>query len=509
MKIQQTFLEFKIFSKKIDRFFALILIIIQISGCAVGPDYEPPCIEMPEKYKEAPKGWKIANPCDCIPTKWWEVFNDQDLNNLEEELNCCNFSVKVALAQYQEARAQVAEAYASFYPTLSFLASAMRERLSGNRGFAGISTSAGNFGTTTTKTTESPPFNDFLTQFTATWEPDIWGSVYRNVEANVANAQAYAALLANVRLSMQGSLAQYYFQLRNLDADQTLLDETVAAYRRDLQLVQNQFKSGTANELAVLQAKAQLRTAETAALDNGINRAQYEHAIAVLLGRPPAAFCLARGKLKRNVPKIPVEVPSVVLERRPDVAAAERQMAQANALIGVAIAAFYPTITLTGTFGYESNQLRNLFSGPSQLWSYGAQLSEMILDGGLRKAQVEFAYATYAQNVANYRQTVLTAFQNVEDNLVALRILKAERARQNEIVAENEKILRLTLTQFRVGTVNYTDVITAQNNLYAAKKNANDIQGRLLVAAVGLLKALGGSWDLCTDKCMSIDAQVE
>lgn len=296
---------------------------------------------------------------------------------------------------------------------------------------------------------------------------------------------------------MQASLAQLYFQTKTLDNNQRLLDETVSAYRESLQLTKNRYASGVASRLDIIQAETQLRTAETQAVDNGINRAQFEHAIAVLIGKPPSIFSLSKRPLMSHPPKIPVQVPSSLLERRPDVGQAERLAAQANANIGVAMAAYFPTLTLTGTGGFSSNNFTQLFSNPARFWSLGAQLTELIFDGGLRSAQVAAARAGYDQTVASYRQIVLTAFQNVEDNLVALRLLKSESAIQTSVVADAELALKITLNQYKAGTVAYSQVIVQQTTLFAAKQALINIEGRRMVASVGLIMSLGGGWDRC------------
>jgi len=326
----------------------------------------------------------------------------------------------------------------------------------------------------------------------ASWEPDIWGSVRRNVEATTASAQASAALLAATRLSAQASLAQYYFELRGLDTDQKLLDDTVQEYKKILRYAKNRYASGVDSEADILQAKGQLENAQASAINNGVLRAQYEHAIAVLIGVPPAEFSLAPHPLRATPPPIPIEVPSELLERRPDIAQAERLAAEANAQIGVAVAAYYPTLSLTGS---ASTMAKKLFSVPSLSWTLGSQLADTIFDGGLRSATVKAAQAAYCANAASYRQIVLAAFQDVEDNLAALRILAKQSSYQNQAAVDAKKSLQLTLNQYRAGTVDYNSVLLAQVSAFSAEKTAADLIYLRMTTAVGLIKALGGGWN--------------
>lgn len=482
-----------------------------LSACTVGPDYIRPKVTVPAKFKEAKgksfavaknKDWKIAQPCDAVDRgKWWKIFHSRQLNALEEELNRCNQNIANALANYWQARAIVDEARASFFPTLTGAFNIFRQKFGGGA-TSFISTSGGTTttGTAATATTSgaaaamiSTTYSAFLS---ANWEPDIWGLVRRTVEADVSAAQADQALLAVTSLSAQGSLAQYYFELRALDTDQELLDKTVVGYKKALQLTRNQYNSGVASQADVVQAQSQLEIAQAQAINNGILRSQYEHAIAVLIGRPPANFSMPFEPLRSKPPIIPVTVPSVWLERRPDVAQAERLMQQTNAQIGIAIAAFYPTLNLSGTVSAAGRSLGQLINSPAIGWAYGLQLAETIFDGGLRDATVRAAKAGYMAQVASYRQTVLSAFQDVEDNLVALRILKEQGIVLNQAAASAKKALALVLNQYKAGTVPYSSVITAQITAYTAQKNAYDVVGLQMTAAVGLVKALGGGWSV-------------
>lgn len=479
----------------------ILIVFSFLAGCTLGPDYKEPPVVVSDKFKEAAPGWKVATPCDEFDRgDWWHIYNDPELSCLLEKVDVSNQNIKVAEAQYRHACAILREARAAYFPTVLGNASAIRQQNS----FGSFSTSGnginGNPSTsTTTINTDSSNLNTvYAVSLTANWEPDLWGTVRRTVEANSALAQMSQAQLAAVRLSMQTTLVQSYYQLRNVDSDQKLLDETVRDYRKALELTKNRYKAGVNYRLDVVQAETQLSSAEAQAIDNRINRALFEHAIAVLVGEPPACFCLAPKPLKKDVPHIPVQIPSELLERRPDIAAAERLVAASNAQIGVAIAAFYPTITLSGTFGYSSAGLSKLFTQPSKFWSLGVNLAETIFDGGLRLAVLEAANATYDQNVASYRQTVLTAFQAVEDSLATLHILDKELVKQKELVNNAEKVLSITMNQYKAGTQQYTNVVLAQISLFTARKTYIDMRGRQMVASAALVSALGGGWDRVT-----------
>jgi NodT family efflux transporter outer membrane factor (OMF) lipoprotein len=488
----------------------IILVISLLASCTVGPDYVRPCVQTPMRYKESPtykdahKIWKPAEPQDeCDRGEWWTVFDNPELDALEERVEVCNQNVAVAMAQYNQALALVAEARSAYYPTLLGTLSYTRQKTpaSGSQFAQTSTTSTGvTTGTTTSGGVPDSFFSTYLLQGTASWVPDIWGLVRRQVESKVTSAQASAAQIRAILLSMQATLAEDYFQLRTLDRDQKILDDAVAAYKLSLKLTQDLFALGVASLSDIAQAETQLKTAEVQALDNGINRAQFEHAIAVLMGEAPETFCLPPKLIAMDPPLIPCEVPSELLERRPDIAVAERQMASANANIGVAVAAFYPTITLSGTAGYTANRFKRWFNYPSSFWSIGPQLTETILDGGLRIATVNAARYAYDQTVANYRQVVLTAFQEVEDNLASLRILKSEIGVQKQDVVAAKLALNLLLSQYKFGTAAYTSVIVAQNAAYTSQKTLSDIMGREMVSAVGLITNLGGGWDACVLK---------
>lgn len=469
---------------KIKR-FPFFLLVLLMSACQVGPDYRQPPVDIPTIYKESCTGWKMAEPQDaCESGPWWEIFKDPVLSQLETQLNLANQNIAAAEAQYRQAQALVNQARAGYAPTLTASAAVIRQQQSK------LATNS-----TAVSLSSRQPFTTYSTNFAAAWEPDLWGNVSRSVEANEAGAQASAAQLASVRLAAQGSLAQYYFQLRTLDALQKLLDENVMASEKLLKLTQNRYKAGVASQLDVAQAQSQYQTAQVQATDNGINRALYEHAIAVLSGQPPATFAITRAPLTQAPPDIPLQVPSVLLERRPDVAEAERLMAQANAQIGIAVSAYFPLLTLTASGGFSSKTTQSWFTAPAQVWSVGPQLAAVLFDGGLQNAKVDAAYAVYDQSIASYRQAVLAAFQDVEDNLATLRILGSEVATQNTAVESAKLALKLVVEEYKAGIVDYSSVLTAQITAYTAEETAINIMGRRMIAAVGLIKALGGGWN--------------
>lgn len=457
--------------------------VLMLTACSVGPDYVRPKVAVPVKYKEASKNWKIAKPKDyCDRGEWWKVFNDRKLNSLEQRLNCANQSIAVAEAQYRQALALVKEARASYFPVIT--ASGMETRQKQVSAASGTATGP-----------TSKLVTNYSINLNASWEPDLWGSVRRTVEASADTAQASKAQLALTRLSMQATLAQLYYQLRNLDLDQNILEDNVRAYQKALKLTENRYASGVVSRADIVQSQSLVEGAQAAAIDNGVNRAIYEHAIAVLIGVPASCFKLVRDPLNSLPPSIPVQVPSALLERRPDIAQAERQMAAANAQVGAAIAAYFPVLTLTAAGSTQGPGLGPLFSAPTIAWALGSQLVQTVFDGGLKFAITEAARANYDATVANYRQIVLAAFQNVEDNLSSLRILQTELSVENRAVASAKLALKIVMNEYKSGTAALSDVIIAETILFTAEKNAADIQGRLMVAAVGLIKSLGGGWD--------------
>ncbi|TDY24800.1 NodT family efflux transporter outer membrane factor (OMF) lipoprotein [Paraburkholderia sp. BL6665CI2N2] len=457
-----------------------------LAACAVGPDYKRPAAEIPASYKEAAPGWKVAQPADQQDRgDWWSIYEDPQLNALEERLNTANQTVAQFAAAYRQARALVGEARAAYFPTIGASAGATR---------SGNGTSSG--GNSTTATSRSGVGNSFNVQLDASWEPDLWGSVTRSVNAQKAGQQSAAADLANARLSAQATLAQTYFSLRALDSTQKLLDDTVAAYQRSLQLTQNQYAAGVAARSDVIQAQTQLQSAQASAIDNGVQRAQDEHAIAVLVGEPASTFSIPPMPLTAAPPTVPAQMPSALLERRPDIASAERKAAAANEQIGVAIAAFFPSLTLSATGGFENSVFSQLLTAPSRFWTLGPQLAATLFDAGLRQAQTDAARAAYDGDVATYRQTVLAAFQDVEDNLASQRILAQEIVVQQQAVDSARQALAIVTNEYKAGTVGYVNVLTAQTTAFTAEQKLENIAGQRMVSSVGLVKALGGGWDV-------------
>ena len=422
----------------------------------------------------------MAQPnAGIISERWWEIYHDPVLNSLEEQVAISNLNVAAAEAQFRQARALVQAAKAGSFPSLSVGASATRSQSSSNSG-TGIS------GGTTVSNLQLP--------VDLTWEVDLWGRIRRAVEASEANAQASAADLAAATLSAQAALAGDYFQLRVVDAQKQLLDATTAIYRKSLNMTNNRYAAGVAARSDVLQAETQLKSTEAQGIDLGIQRAQLEHAIALLVGKPSAAFSLPSTVLSPTVPFIPPGIPSELLERRPDITSSERKVTAANAQVGIALAAYYPTIQLSAAGGFSSSSLATWFSWPSRFWSVGPAASVTLFDGGLRDALSEQAKAAYDATVAAYRETVLTAFQGVEDNLAALRILEEETEVQTQAVRASQQVVTITTNQYQAGTVAYLNVIAAQSTALANERTALGLVGQRLAASVLLVKALGGGW---------------
>lgn len=475
----------------------LILSLSFLASCTVGPNYVRPITPVPMQYKEANKNWLIAQPNDAIDRGcWWEIFHDPKLNSLESELNISNQTIISAAASYDQALYIADEARASYFPTIAASYSLNRSKSSSTNTSSSTTTTSGSTtGATTTAGTipTRAPVTTHSLILDGSWEPDLWGSVSRTVEAANANAESQAAVLANTRLSAQATLAEDYFSLRALDTDQKVLDDTVASDQEILRITQNKYKSGISALTDVVQAQSQLEGAQAAAINNGINRAQFEHAVAVLIGVPPENISLAYQPLNATPPFIPVSVPSVLLERRPDIAQQERLVAQANAQIGIAEAAYFPNLLLTGNLTSQAIG-SDLLSFPALGWSVGAQLAETLFDGGLRSAVTAAAKANYQVTVANYRQTVLAAFEDVEDNLSSLNILNKESDVQNAAAKDAQLALKLTMNEYKAGTVDYSTVLVSQVAAFNAEKTAADVNGLRMSAAVGLIKALGGGW---------------
>lgn len=447
-----------------------------ISGCKVGPDYQRPPAIVSAVYKEQ-TGWKPSEPRDDINRgAWWSVFNDPVLDDLEKQIDISNQNLKVSEAAFREARAVVQQARSALFPSVTLTGSGQRTGTGGGRGSA------------TARTIYSVALD-------GSWDIDVWGRIRRVVESDVASAQVSAADLASARLSAQAALATDYFDLRAEDELKRLLDNSVVAFTQSLRITQNQYAAGTAAKTDVVQAETLVRSTESQAINVGVARAQFEHAIAILIGKPPAELSIPPTTFAVEVPEVPAGVPSTLLERRPDIAAAERQMAAANAQIGVAVAAYYPDITLFASYGFTGSVLGTLIQSSNSIWSAGGQFSELVFDAGARAAVVDEARAIYDQDVALYRQTVLTGFQQVEDNLAAQRILAQQAEVQADTVRLAQEATRLALNQYKAGTVNYTTVITNQTTELANEETAVTIRQNRLTASVALIQALGGGWD--------------
>jgi NodT family efflux transporter outer membrane factor (OMF) lipoprotein len=486
------------------------LLVALLSGCAkVGPNYtKAPPLPTPPAFKEQPPpnfkeaeaaGWKQSQPGDAFSKgKWWEVYNDADLNALEEQVSISNQNVLQYEALYREAKAAVRVARAALYPTVGTTPAIS---VTGTGGGAGASAVVGGgvAGGSGTRSIFNLPFS-------ASWEPDLWGNIRRGITAAATIAQATEGDLENAKLLYQSELAQDYFSLRGSDAEVDLLKRTDASYQEYLTLTRNRFNGGVASDLDVAQAESQLYGLETQLTDLGVARAQFEHAIAILTGKAPAELTIPEMVRMRVPPPVPVGVPSQLLERRPDVAAAERRVASANEQIGIAMAAFYPVLTLSGSVGLEASSFLKWFTWPARVWSAGPQLSETLFDAGRRRAVVDEERAAYDATAATYRETVLTAMQQVEDNLAALRILETEAAKVQDTIQAANRALTVSTAQYTAGTVNYLTVITAQATLLNAEVTAVTLETRRLTSSVILIQALGGGWnssDLPSEKALA------
>jgi NodT family efflux transporter outer membrane factor (OMF) lipoprotein len=460
-------------------FFAAIL-GAGLTSCTVGPDYLQPSAPVPAAYKEL-KGWKRAAPRDDIDRgPWWLVFHDPKLDSFEPQVAISNQTVAAAEATYRQSLAVIKEAQAGLFPTVT-----LNYNVTGSH--AGASVVGGTGGISSTSAISTLTAN-------ASWDLDLWGKIRRTIESDVSGAQVSAAEIANAKLSTQSLLATAYYNLRAADALQALLDRSVNAFRRTLAITQNQYTAGTVSKADVATALAQVLNTQSQAINVGIQRAQFEHAIAALTGRPPAALSIPPSPLGYKLPDIPVSVPSALLERRPDIAAAERAMQQQNALIGAAIALYYPDVSLSGLFGFMGTGGLAL-SLANEVWSVGATAVQTAFDAGLRDAQVEAAMAAYQQSVANYRQVVLTAFQQVEDELTAVRILARQQTVADGAVKAAQVELDILLNQYRAGTVAFTAVVVAQATLLADEQSALTVRQNRFLATVALIEALGGGWD--------------
>ena len=471
-----------------------VAVCFGLGACTVGPDYRRPDTAVPAAYKEAwkrgplDKGWAPGRPNDAIDRgQWWAIYRDPVLDGLERQIDISNQNLKAAEAAFREAEAIVTKARAGLFPTLDIDASATRSRSSGSN-FSSSSSFAGGGG-------RGNISNNFQTTAQASWAPDLWGAVRRQIESGVASAQASAATLASARLSAQAELATDYLQLRTQDELARLLADSVKAFTQALQITKNQYQGGTADQSAVAQAQAQLDGTRAQLIAVGVMRAQLEHAIAVLIGKPPAEFKIEPVTTTIAVPLVPGEVPAALLQRRPDIAEAERKMAAANATIGVDVAAFYPQVTLTGDYGVSSSMLRKLLTAASRVWSLGSSVAQTVFDGGLHNAQVAADEAAYDQAIANYRQAVLSAFQQVEDELAAERVLAQQATAEDSAVAAAREAERVINNQYLAGTQAYTAVIVAETTALNDAVSAVNIRQSRLTASAALIEALGGGWD--------------
>ncbi|MBK5344276.1 efflux transporter outer membrane subunit [Pseudomonas sp. TH49] len=466
-----------------SRLLSLSLCVAMLSACAVGPDYQRPQTAEVAQYKEA-EGWRQANPSDSLARgAWWELYGDQQLNGLIEKLNSSNQTVAQSEAQYRQAQALVRSARGAFYPNVDLSLGKTRSSQGTGSSSSSLSSSASGIRDT------------YNAQLGVSWEADIWGKLRRGLEANEASAQASFADLAAMRLSQQSELVQNYLQLRVIDQQKRLLEATVTAYEKSLQMTQNQYRAGISGRDAVAQAQTQLKSTQADLVDLIWQRAQFENAIAVLTGQAPAEFSIAETQSIPNLPQIPLSLPSQLLERRPDIASAERSVIAANANIGVAKAAYYPDLTLSMSGGYSSSTSKNLLTLPNRFWSVGPKLDLPIFDGGIRSAEVDRTEAVYDQTVAKYRQTVLDGFREVENYLVQLKVYEDEAAVRQEALEAARDSLRLTQNQYKAGLIAYIDVVVVQATALNNERTVLNILQSRLIASVQLIAALGGGWD--------------
>jgi len=457
--------------------------VAMLSACAVGPDYQRPQTAEPAQYKAA-EGWRQANPSDALARgAWWELYGDQQLNDLVEKLNSSNQTVAQSEAQYRQAQALVRSARGAFFPTVDL-------NVSKNRSSQGTGSSSSSL-----SSSSSGIRNTYSGQVGVSWEADVWGKLRRGLEADTANAQASFADLAAMRLSQQSELVQNYLQLRVIDGQKRLLQDTVEAYRRSLKMTENQYRAGVSGKDAVAQAQTQLKGTEADMIDLIWQRAQFENAIAVLIGLPPAQFSLVESQDIPPLPQVPPALPSQLLERRPDIASAERSVMAANANIGVAKAAYYPDLTLNMNGGYSSSTYSNWISLPNRFWSVGPQLAMTLFDGGQRSAEVDRSEAAYDETVAKYRQTVLDGFREVENFLVQLKVLEDEAVVRQQALDAARESLRLTQNQYKAGLIAYIDVVVTQAAALSNERSNLDLLQSRLIASVQLIAALGGGWD--------------
>src|SRR5271168_2646794 len=483
---------------------AAALLSLLLSGCVVGPKYHAPatdvsapaCKETPSESKET-GDWTVAQPSDAmLRGKWWEIFNDPELNALEEQLDINNQNIKQFFENFMEARAIVREARSQYYPTLSIGPAITESRTSANlKGSSNSTTGSSGTGSGTTTTSTNLQNTLYTLPLEATWMPDLWGKVRNTVRQAQYAAQVSAADLENERLTEQTSLAEMFFEIRGQDQLQKIFNDTVEADQKTYELTLGLYQTGVDNKISVVEAETTLRSAQADASNVGIARAQFEHAIAVLVGKQATVFSIPVKPMTVAPPPIPVGVPSQLLERRPDIAAAERTMAEANAAIGIAYAAYYPALTLNAEGGFESSSFTKWLSWPSRFWSVGPSVSETIFDGGLRRATVQQNVATYNADLASYRQTVLTGFQQVEDALAEVRILSKQVQQEQQAVDLAQEFVKLELGRYQDGIDPYINVLTAQTTLLADQQTLNGIKVQEVTSAVALIEALGGVWD--------------
>ena len=466
---------------------------LMLAGCRVGPVYHvPPATAQapPATYKETPSqtqesgDWKVAQPQDAmLRGKWWEIYNDQELNDLEDKVNVNNQNIKQFFENFMEARTLIAQARSQLYPTVSVGPGYTRSQASSNTGNSAATSVTGKGSQLTTL------------PLSVTWEPDLWGKVRNTIREQQYNAQLSAADLENERLTEQATLAIVFFELRGQDALIKILQDTVDADAKSLELARSRYETGVDDQISVVEAENTLQNAKSSLLNLGIARAQDEHAIALLVGLPASGFSMPVRALNAPVPAVPIGLPSQLLERRPDIAAAERNMASANAQIGVATAAFYPNLTLSTEGGFESSAFKHLLDWPSRFWSVGGTVNETVFDAGLRRATVRQFVAVYNANVAGYRQTVLTAFQQVEDSLAATRILSQQIQQQQLAVESAQKFVELETGRYQTGIDPYVNLVTAQTTLLSDQQSLTALRTQQMTASVQLIEALGGGWD--------------
>jgi NodT family efflux transporter outer membrane factor (OMF) lipoprotein len=471
------------------------IMMFLLTGCMVGPKYHAPsplpaATAPPVTYKESPTqfqetdGWKVAQPQDAmLHGKWWEIYNDSELNALEDQLNINNQNIKQFFENFMEARTLIAQARSQLYPTVGVSLGYSAARTSTN-----LSNSA--------SANPGRVASEGSLPATVSWEPDLWGKVRNTIHEEQYNAQLSEADLENEKLTEQASLASFFFEIRGQDALQKLLNDTVEADKKALDLAQARYETGIDDRLSLVEAQSTLQAVQSQAINLGVARAQFEHAIAVLIGANPSQFSIPVKPMLTNAPAIPVGMPSALLERRPDIASAERKLAAANAQIGIAYAAYYPSLTLSASYGYESTNFSHFFDLPSRFWSVGPTLSETVYDGGLRRATVNQFITTYNANVASYRQTVLTAFQQVEDSLASVRILSQQILKQQQAVTSSEEALNLEMARYQTGVDPYLDVVTVQTTLLNNQQTLATLHVQEMTASVQLIEALGGGWDL-------------